>query len=303
MKERTPVICDRCRREGYLGESHFRALKPVLDFAPVPRRNARHDGWTDERQRGFIEALARTGSVTQAAAAVNMAKEGAYQLRLHPEAAEFRAAWETALDYGTRVLADAALDRAINGVAVPIMHGGQQVGERRVFNERLTMWHLQHRMAGNGGGAGNTSGTRHPDTLAREAEQAAQSTIDYDEIDLIGERLAAMVYFVHRCGRAEARARLSGDEGVANDYNFFVGHIFRMLRNQPTIEDIENELGICGAMVSGLPGWEAEQLDCSDPHLLAAAHAAGKSKWPAKSEDDSDGTGASARKKPKTADD
>jgi hypothetical protein len=32
---------------------------PLPDFAPVPLRY-RHDGWTPERQRGFIEALAAT---------------------------------------------------------------------------------------------------------------------------------------------------------------------------------------------------------------------------------------------------
>ncbi|MEO1167746.1 MAG: hypothetical protein AAFW97_03440 [Pseudomonadota bacterium] len=55
MKNRTPVICDRCRRTGYLGEGEFADLKPQLDFTPVPRKTNRHDGWTAERQRGFIE--------------------------------------------------------------------------------------------------------------------------------------------------------------------------------------------------------------------------------------------------------
>jgi len=32
-------------------------------FAPVPRKYNRHDGWTPERQRGFIEALADLGEV------------------------------------------------------------------------------------------------------------------------------------------------------------------------------------------------------------------------------------------------
>ncbi len=32
---------------------------PLPDFAPVPRRY-RHDGWTPERQKAFIEALAET---------------------------------------------------------------------------------------------------------------------------------------------------------------------------------------------------------------------------------------------------
>lgn len=174
MKNRTPILCDRCRATGYLGEGRFAALRPALDFTPVPRKHKRHDGWTAKRQRGFIEALARTGSVTRAAAAVNMAKEGAYQLRLHPEAAEFRAAWEQALDYGTHILSDAALDRAIHGVPVPIMHEGKQVAERRTFNERLTMWQLQHRMPERFGKPGR-EGTKAPETSAREDWEAGKA--------------------------------------------------------------------------------------------------------------------------------
>ena len=50
-------------------------------FTPVPRQTSRHDGWTVERQHAFIEALADTGSVKAAAAAVDMSAEGAYYLR------------------------------------------------------------------------------------------------------------------------------------------------------------------------------------------------------------------------------
>lgn len=72
---------------------------PLPDFAPVPRKY-RHDGWTPERQKAFIEALADTGSVSRAAAMVNMSSEGAYALRRHQDAEGFRRAWEAALDYG-----------------------------------------------------------------------------------------------------------------------------------------------------------------------------------------------------------
>jgi hypothetical protein len=77
-------------------------------FAPVPRKYNRHDGWTPERQRGFIEALADTGSVKAAAHAVNMTPEGAYLLRRHPAAGEFRKAWEAALALGVQRLEDVA---------------------------------------------------------------------------------------------------------------------------------------------------------------------------------------------------
>ena len=47
---------------------------PLPEFTPVPRKTARHDGWTPERQRAFIEALADTGSVRRAASMVNMSR-------------------------------------------------------------------------------------------------------------------------------------------------------------------------------------------------------------------------------------
>lgn len=62
-------------------------------FTPVPRKCQRHDGWTPERQRDFIAALADTGSVEAACKAVDMAQRGAYELRRQPGAEGFRAAW------------------------------------------------------------------------------------------------------------------------------------------------------------------------------------------------------------------
>ena len=49
------------------------------------------------------------------------------------------------MDEALTRLSDAALARAINGVAVPVFHAGQQVGERRHYDERLTMFLLQRR--------------------------------------------------------------------------------------------------------------------------------------------------------------
>src|SRR4051812_13636905 len=66
-------------------------------FAPVPRQRNRRDGWTPERQRGFVACLAQCGSVRAAANAVGMTPEGAYPLPRQPGAAEFAAAWHAAL--------------------------------------------------------------------------------------------------------------------------------------------------------------------------------------------------------------
>lgn len=127
------------------------ALSPVPRsqlpaFEPVPRRNLRHDGWTPARQRGFIEALADTGSVEAACRAVDMATEGAYQLRRQPGAESFRAAWAAALDCGVTMLEDKVMERAIHGTEVPVLSCGKQFGTRRVYNERVALLILQARL-------------------------------------------------------------------------------------------------------------------------------------------------------------
>lgn len=106
-------------------------------FAPVPRRRTRHDGWTPERQRRFVDALADLGTVSAAAHAVGMTPESAYLLRRHPEAEEFRQAWQAALALGVQRLEDIAMERALNGVQVPVYAYGNVIGTRTVYNDAL----------------------------------------------------------------------------------------------------------------------------------------------------------------------
>jgi hypothetical protein len=61
-----------------------------------PRR-IRKDGWTPERQLRFLDALADTRSVRQAAAFAGMSRESAHRLRNRPECALFAALWGRAL--------------------------------------------------------------------------------------------------------------------------------------------------------------------------------------------------------------
>lgn len=116
---------------------------PLPDFTPVPLRY-RHDGWTPERQRGFIEALADTGCVSRATAIVNMSLEGVYYLRRQKGAEEFRAAWNAALDFGVQKLKDIAFERAIEGEMIPVFEKGKLMGYRRKRNDRLLMFCLRH---------------------------------------------------------------------------------------------------------------------------------------------------------------
>jgi len=115
----------------------------LLDFTPVPRRY-RHDGWTPERQKAFIEALADTGCVTRAAAMVNMSQANCYALRRAPGAESFRRAWDAALDFGLKRLKDIAFERAIEGQLIPVFVAGKLLGFRRKRNDALLMFCLRH---------------------------------------------------------------------------------------------------------------------------------------------------------------
>jgi len=125
-------------------KNHTDEPKRIILFTPVPVR-PRHDGWTVEKQIAFIEALAETGIVEEACRRVGMSRTSADNLRHRPCGAPFRRAWEAALDYSLHLIEEDAFTRARRGVARPIFYKGEQVGEWRHYDERLTMFLLRSR--------------------------------------------------------------------------------------------------------------------------------------------------------------
>lgn len=117
-------------------------IAPTASTAP---KRTRHDGWTHARQAQFLQSLAESGCVEHAARAAGMSVSGAYRLRNRQGGRAFAEAWEAAIDLGARRLADAALARAIYGVTQPVFYRGEVIGERRVYNDRLTMFLLRMR--------------------------------------------------------------------------------------------------------------------------------------------------------------
>jgi hypothetical protein len=114
-----------------------------FEWRPVPRR-ARADGWTPEVQCAFIQALADTGMVEQAAQTVDRSVQSAYRLRRAPGGESFARAWSVALrDAAERVL-DLAFARAIEGEDTPVFdRDGCRIGSRRKVNDRMTMFLLR----------------------------------------------------------------------------------------------------------------------------------------------------------------
>lgn len=116
------------------------------DYRWVPvRRRPRYDGWTEEKQRRFIEVLADTGIVTTAAKAVGMSRESANRLKRSPHGAAFARAWDAARLHAGGVLEDIAFERSIEGEERPVFdEWGEVVATKRVVNDRLLMFLLRH---------------------------------------------------------------------------------------------------------------------------------------------------------------
>ena len=113
-------------------------------WVPV-RRRPRHDGWTEEKQRRFIEVLADTGLVGLAAKEVGMTRASAYRLRRAAHAGAFARAWDRARELAGALIEDIAFERAIEGVEVESYDGhGELAGTRTVYNDRLLTFLLRH---------------------------------------------------------------------------------------------------------------------------------------------------------------
>jgi hypothetical protein len=110
-----------------------------LRAVPENPRAERHDGWTLDKQLAFLRALSATHSVAEAARSVGLSRTSAYRLRSKLKGQPFDLAWEVAFHHSFDVLAHAALERALNGVEVPVYYQGEMVGSYRRFDERLTV--------------------------------------------------------------------------------------------------------------------------------------------------------------------
>lgn len=95
--------------------------------------------WTPDVQAAFLRALASTHSVAQAARMVGVGRSSAYRMRADLRGEAFDLAWEAAFACGMDALADAALDRALNGVEVPHFYKGELIHTSRKYDERLTV--------------------------------------------------------------------------------------------------------------------------------------------------------------------
>lgn len=142
-------------------------------FLPITVHH-RFDGWTPDKQWAFVEALARTGSVKEAVRSVGMSPKSAYRLRNHPDATEFRAAWDKALQRVWGLIEQTALDRVINGERETIERNGYLVAERHKPCSDRVLLHML--------------GMRERALVAERAERAAAHKLALAEAKLAQAR-------------------------------------------------------------------------------------------------------------------
>lgn len=118
---------------------------PVTPSEPPKRaRTPRHTEWTRTKMIVFLRELAATQSVSAAAAVVGMSRTSAYKLRNKLTGSPFALGWEVALELGYVQLAQAVMDRAVNGVEVQHFYHGELVGATRHYDNVLARWVLEN---------------------------------------------------------------------------------------------------------------------------------------------------------------
>ncbi|MET1111389.1 MAG: hypothetical protein ABWX67_07690 [Allosphingosinicella sp.] len=115
---------------------NHRPGEDLLDFEPVALRY-RTDGLTPDRQRAFVEALADTGIVLEAAARIGVSEQSINRVRRRSDARAFDRACEAAFIIGARRLRSVAFERAIEGTLKGHYYHGELISQERVFDNRL----------------------------------------------------------------------------------------------------------------------------------------------------------------------
>ena len=102
-----------------------------------PLTRARREGWTNQRQRSYVRALADTGSHGRAAAQIGISLTSVR--RLQRRSPEFQALCDQALTDGGTTLNEAMMLRAVEGWEAPVFHAGKLAGHRRRFSDTVAI--------------------------------------------------------------------------------------------------------------------------------------------------------------------
>ncbi len=96
--------------------------------------------WSGPARRAFLEGLAETGSVAQAALAAGKSRRAAYNLRFRAEGAVFRLGWDAAILLARAVVEDVLMERVLMGQTIERTRSedGSYMATTR-FDTRLSM--------------------------------------------------------------------------------------------------------------------------------------------------------------------
>lgn len=184
---------------------------PPAAYDPPPANP--EDRWTKRKMADFLRALAGEQSVAAAARSVGMSRQSAYRLRNRLKGEPFDIAWEAAFQHGYDALHQAALERALHGVEVPVYHKGEVVGTRRHYDERLTTFLLSRRnnvgaqRLGRYGAAAEFWSERWEKMLAQVETGPVVWTDEFGELRRSDAKLSSDVMIRHALDAVEDRAR------------------------------------------------------------------------------------------------
>jgi hypothetical protein len=114
--------------------------------SPRPLR-PRSNGWTAAKQAEFLQALAETASISEAARRVRMTPQAAHWLRRQPAAEAFRAGWEAALAEAWQSVEASVLERVLNGEIEIFERDGVRAVRQRPCAARLVIHMLDRAVA------------------------------------------------------------------------------------------------------------------------------------------------------------
>ncbi len=208
-------------------------------FSPPPGAT-RHEGWTPDKQRCFLEALSEGHNVIRSCAIVGLSKQSAYALRNSPRGQSFALGWDAAVLKARDALADDLMDRAFNGVRDTVTRDDGSIITRHRHDNRHAMAVLNRldRMADAAKGPG----------IAAAARLIAVDFAQY--LDLIGRdggpaRAGAFL---------AARSEPAGEDDLAP-----IRALARADRWLRTHTDIAEPLDTADLDPAERAGWTAEQ--------------------------------------------
>ena len=149
---------------------------------------SRHDGFTPQRRRLFLETLRETGCVQDACRVAGISDTAVYKARKRdPELGEL---WQAALSRAGTDVDTLAWHRAVVGVEEPVWAYGKLVGTRRKRDDRLFRMLVQASDPNRYGGPGYFTRRAIEQRIRAEIEEEQRQMLEPDEADALHDRLA-----------------------------------------------------------------------------------------------------------------